>query len=372
MPQPAPATTADPPSPGGSSHRRIDGVDLARGLAIIGMVSVHVAPPLAGEGGWYGLPYGQASTLFALVAGIGIVLSSRRGPTVEHRARLVWRMLWLAPVGLALTAMGTPVAVILQYYAVWFVLAVPVLRAPTRVLAPLTAVGVVVGPTVLVWAQVTHPQWYMAGRGVWLGDVGDILLTGYYPTVSWVWVVYAGMLIGRLELSSTRVAGVLLAGGAGVATATYVAAAAARGALDLGRWQPWLDTAGHSDTPPEMLATLGVSVAVLGVCLLLGQHAARLITPGVALGRFALTVYVGHLLVYAVDRPLFFSETAIDGLQTTLAITLVSTVVASLWLMVLPRGPLEALDRAGHERLVLPVVRFVTGSGAAPETDATT
>lgn len=347
-------------------RRRIDGVDLARGLAIVGMITVHVAPPLAGEAGWYSLPYGQASTLFALVAGIGIELSSRRGPAVEHRARLVWRTLWLVPVGLVLSVLGTPVAVILQYYALWFLLAAPVLRFGSRALAALTAVGMLVGPSILVWAQVTHPEWYVssggdiAGRGAWLGEFGDVLLTGYYPTVSWLWLVYAGMLVGRLDLSSTRVATWLLGGGTAVAAATYALAAAARDALDLGRWQPWLDTTGHADTPPEMLGALGVSVAVLGACLLLCQYLGPLMAPGTALGRFALTVYVGHIVVYSFARDAFYNDTVAGGVETTLWISGVSAIIALLWLAVLPRGPLESIDRNGHQYLVLPLVRLVT------------
>lgn len=364
--QHAPATPTTPGhAPAPTGRGRIDGVDLARGLAIIGMVMVHVAPPLGGDAGLYSLPYGQASTLFAVVAGIGIDLSSRRGPAAPHRARLAWRALWLVPVGLVLSVIGTPVAVILQYYALWFLLAAPVLRWSTRALAALTAVGMLVGPTVLVWAQVTHPEWYapraegIAGRGAWLGEFGDVLLTGYYPTVSWIWLVYAGMLLARSDLRSDRVSWILLAGGAAVATGTYTVAAAARDTLDLGRWQPWLETVGHSDTPPEMLATLGVSTAVLGACLLLARHLRRVLWPGIALGRFALTVYVVHIIAYALVRPAFYNTTAAGGIETTLWITGVGSVVAMLWLAVLPRGPLEALDRAGDQYLVQPIVRFL-------------
>lgn len=360
---PRPDAAAQP----ATRRRRIDGVDLARGLAIVGMITVHVAPPLAGDAGWYSLPYGHASTLFALVAGIGITLSTRRGPVAEHRARLVWRTLWLAPVGIGLSLLGTPVAVILQYYALWFLLAAPVLRLGSRALAALTALGLLAGPTLLVWAQVTHPEWYVstgqdiAGRGAWLGEFGDVLLTGYYPTVSWVWLVYAGMLVSRLDLASTRVATWLLGGGAAVAAATYTLAAAARDAIDLGRWQPWLDTTGHADTPPEMLASLGVAVAVVGACLLLCQYLGPLMRPGTALGRFALTVYVGHIVVYSFARDAFHNDTVAGGVETTLWISGVSAVIAMLWLAVLPRGPLEALDRGGHQRLVLPLVRFLRG-----------
>ena len=277
----------------------------------------------------------------------------------------MWRAVWLAPVGLFLSLLGTPVAVILQYYALWFLLAAPVLRWSTRALATLTGVGLLVGPTVLVWAQVTHPVWYqsvgdnIAGRGAWLGEFGDVLLTGYYPTVSWLWLVYAGMLVGRLDLRSDRVATWLLGGGATVAAATYGVAATLRATVDLGRWQPWLATEGHSDTPLETLAALGVAVAVLGACLLIGRHLRLLAAPGVALGRFALTVYVGHIVVYSFAHDAFFNETVAGGVTTTLWISGVSAAIAMVWLAVLPRGPLEALDRGGHQHIVLPLVRLL-------------
>ena len=346
------------------SRRRIDGVDLARGLAIIGMVMQHVAPRIGPDGGWYSLvSYGQASTLFAFVAGIGIELSSRRGPLAEHRARLVWRAAWLAPVGLFLSLLGTPVAVILQYYALWFLLAAPVLRWSTRALGTLTAVGLLVGPSILVWAQVTHPEWYVfrtgsiAGRGAWLGELGDVLLTGYYPTVSWIWVVFAGMLLARADLRSDRTAAIALVGGSTVAAATYGTAAWARATLDLGRWQPWLDTVGHSDTPLETLATTAVSTAVVGACVLLARRLRPLLWPGIALGRLALTVYVGHIFAYAVFPTYFFNDTVAGGAETTLWIAGIASLLSMLWLAVLPRGPLEALDRGGYEQLVLPLVR---------------
>jgi hypothetical protein len=216
---------------------------------------------------------------------------------------------------------------------------------------------------VLVWAQITYPAWYepragsIAGRGAWLGEFGDVLLTGYYPTVSWIWLVLAGMLLARADLRSDRTAAAALLGGAAVATGTYALAAWARRTVDLGRWQPWLDTTGHSDTPLEMLATLAVSTAVVGLCVLLARRLRPLLWPGIALGRFALTVYVGHILVYAVARDAFFNDTVAGGVETTLWITGVGSVVAMLWLAVLPRGPLEALDRGGHEHLVLPLLR---------------
>ena len=106
-----------------------------------------------------------------------------------------------------------------------------------------------------------------------------------------------------------------------------------------------------------MLATLGVATAVVGACVLLGRHLRLLVQPGVALGRLALTVYVGHIVVYALVPTAFFNDTVAGGTETTLWITGVSAVGSMLWLAAFRRGPLEALDRGGYQHLVLPLVR---------------
>ena len=58
--------------------RRIVGVDTARGLAVLGMVTAHVGPDDAWRttppGGWSQLADGRPSALFVLLAGVGLAL----------------------------------------------------------------------------------------------------------------------------------------------------------------------------------------------------------------------------------------------------------------------------------------------------------
>ena len=367
-PSAPPSTTATspghaPPSVERRARRRIAGVDVARALAITGMVAIHVAVVFAGElrhgeyVGWMTwMSYGKASTLFALVAGIGITLGSRRGSWGGNAAQLLWRATWLAPLGLFLGMLGTPVAVILQYYALWFVLAIPFLRAPTWLVSSVAGTWVLIGPSILVWAQVTHPEWYAPrGSGAWLGTLGDVLLTGYYPTVSWLPVVLVGMVVGRLDLADRRVGGALLAVGTATAFVTYNLAAALDRAIDLGRWEPWFSTIGHADTPPEMVAVTGVAVGVVGASLLLADLLHPLLEPVARFGRLALTVYVGHIIYYAVARDTMVAASHEEVVSTTVTVALVATVFATVWLQVFRRGPLEALDRGGFEYLVRPL-----------------
>lgn len=69
------------PRPG--ARTRLHGLDLARGLAIIGMVIVNVGPTEVESllQRIYLLPFGRASVLFVVIAGVGMgfLLRSRRG-----------------------------------------------------------------------------------------------------------------------------------------------------------------------------------------------------------------------------------------------------------------------------------------------------
>lgn len=357
-----------------ATTRRLDGIDVARALAIVGMVAIHVSasflgPVRAGDssGLLIDLSYGRASTLFAFVAGIGITLGSRRGTFGENAARLLWRASWLLPVGVVLGLLGTPIAVILQYYALWFVLAIPFLRAPTWLVAVVASVGVLIGPTWKVWAEVSRPAWFDAADQLpWIVAVPvDVVLTGSYPTVSWIWVVLVGMAVARLDLADRAVAGAVTAVGAGVAMVAYRLAAVLDSSIDLGVYEPWFSTIGHADTPLEQIAVTGVAAAVTGVCLLLASVAGPVPAPLAALGRLALSVYVGHIVVYAVARDLMLATSVADAVTTTMWVAVVSALFAVGWLQVFRRGPLEALDRAGYEHLVRPLVRPpAVGAGA--------
>ena len=89
---------------------------------------------------------GRASALFAVLAGVGLALATggphpyRGRRMLATRIGLVARASLLALLGLTLGAVETPVAIILVYYALLFVCAVPFLSLGARALAPL-AVG---------------------------------------------------------------------------------------------------------------------------------------------------------------------------------------------------------------------------------------
>lgn len=300
-------------------------MDAARGVALLGMVAVHVVDPTTAAGDPHPVFLGfagRASVLFVLLAGVGLALSTGGTRPAEGarravlRRRIARRAGLLFVVGLACGALGTPVAVILCHYALLFLLALPLLGLRAPALGAIGGAWLVLGP-VAVFAASTAGQAllgrdeFLLGARLWLSPMpedlltpgvllADLVVTGYYPVLSWGAFLVLGLALGRLPLDRARVAAALLAAGAlawGAATAAGAAVLRAPGVLEriaagtgadpeqltatlrtgehrLAYLPPdplWLALpTPHGGSPVAALLAAGWACAVLGLCLLVG------------------------------------------------------------------------------------------------------
>jgi uncharacterized membrane protein len=184
---------------------------VARALAIVGMVMVHIGP--TGEeapgllGRIYSLPHGRASLLFGLLAGIGVSLMARgRG---KQQRRVLWRRMGfravlLLPLGLGLQLLDHNVAVILQYYALFFVAVAAAASLSDRALLTGAGLGVLAGPVAYLAVWHLRPGWFGTPEAA-LTDAPsvtarDLLVAGTYPLITWVGPLLFGMWLGRQDL----------------------------------------------------------------------------------------------------------------------------------------------------------------------------
>jgi len=261
------------------------------------------------------------------------------------------------------------IAVILAYYAVFFVLALPWLRAGPRTLTVAAVVVAVAMPFVSFAVRDELPP--RDGSSPVFADLaepgrllGELLLTGYYPAAIWLAYLLAGLAVGRLALKQTRTALRLAGAGAVLAVAAYAVSALLLGPFggyaqladvvrtDGGRtveqvvdasrfgnvpttsaW--WLAAdAPHTSTPFDMLATTGTALLVLGLALLVRGRLATLLTPLWAAGSMPLSLYTAHVA--------FLGLTETDDPEPYyLAQVLVGLVLATVWRRYVGRGPLE-------------------------------
>lgn len=339
---------------------RIGGIDAARAVAIVGMVMVHVGPQDAPGSDLlttaYRASHGRASVLFVVLAGIGVSLLAGGGDDVTRRrgvaGRVLWRSLFLLPAGLLLQTRVPAVAVILQYYAVYFLVALAALRLADRWLLAVASTSALVGPAVIVWLHGTAPHLFRFGVPRW-DDAAriarDLVVTGYYPVVVWTAPLLLGMWLGRRDLRSPIVAWRLVVGGAAAAAIGLVASDLLVAAL--GRptsapdWRRLAVIVPHNDMPLWVLSSTGIAVAVLGACLLVVRALPTATWPVVALGQLALTAYVLHLVVLDVAPGWLIREEVVPAWLSVVRFAAVSLVLATGWRAVAPRGPFEVLLR---------------------------
>jgi len=374
---------------------RVPGVDVARGIAVLGMFTAHVGvtTPDAGPAWWLlDLSHGRSSILFALVAGVSvaIVTGGPRPPDGEPLRRARLRLLVRAVLLLVLVALldllGTRVALILGFYACYFVLALPVLRWPPRRLLTLAAAVALVGPPLAYWGPEALVRAGLRPPHDGSGAVTDFVLTGHYPAIVWMAYVLAGMAIGRCDLRSDRLRTGLVVGGLAAWAVFSVLSAAAVGAAggeEVVRtevasrqsvdgapfaWDsPWPGVAGlllagpHDDTTLEVLASGGFAVAVVGLCLHVGRVGRWVLAPLAAVGSMALTVY--SVQIVAIWRWDLLGSTTNGPL---LAMVLVTLAAATAWRFLLGRGPLERLVGAVSDRAAGPPSALPTVPAAGP------
>ena len=344
------------------------------------MVAAHVLDERRPDGtltrtAW--LVDGRASALFAVLAGVSLVLLHRR----TSRTGLAVRALLIALLGLALGELGSGLAIILTYYGLLFLMGLPFLGLRARTLFAWAATWAVVAPVV---SHLVRP--HLAPRSGpspafdQLEDPGhllaELLLTGYYPCLTWLAYLLLGMAIGRCDLRSRTVQARLVVGGLVLAGPAFLVSRSfteqpwvlRRLVPDAGRygdvstadalvnaisggmhgttpaggsWAWLLVVAPHSGTPFDLLQTGASAALVIGSCLWLvgwlGERSGRAVAIAFGAGTMTLTLYSLHV-VLRTERVWPAEEPASLGWHV-----LVLLAVGAAFVAARRRGPLEWL-----------------------------
>lgn len=358
---------------------RIAALDIARGLAILGMFVAHVGPDRGGLPGWLmAVADGRSSILFATLAGVSLaILTGRNVPfggveLLQAKIRIFTRAAMLLAISGLLAMMNDIVALILAAYAVWFVLAIPFLRWSPKRLFIMAGVSWLIGPLITTYLVFLLDRLGMTSMADASALFVEALLTGSYPGLIYMGFVLAGLGIGRLDLSDRTVAATLTPVGASLALVGYGSAflltrlGAGPPADDYGyeytdvgdqgwrtdgmgpEWDPYIEVPDvghlfgaepHTGTVFEAVGSGGFAIAVIGLLLLGGPILGRILYPIAAVGSMPLSAYSFHIIAIWLIPAMVFP----DSYTPLLWLTLVTLVACSLWLRLIGRGPLERL-----------------------------
>lgn len=373
-----------------SGSERLVGVDLARLVAVAGMMAAHTLaraePPIGA--GVTALIDGPPSTLFAVLGGVSVALAARSRIAAGQRAAAVRatlaRGLVVAVLGLLIVPAAPAVFVVLAPFGVAIMAASAFLLLPTWAIAACAlALAAVVGSLVAIARdglgvlEQTHSVGTLLTDP--LGTVQDIALTGVYPAVVWLAYMLIGTLVAR-AITVARARGRERTMFATLAGAGVVLVALGVGASELGlrliggrlhpgepdlarevllangygsvpsaepAWQ--LLAAPHTGTPADIARTVGIALLVIALLSLLAsalsRSALRAIEPLRAAGAAPLTIYVVHIILLSVlqavaggSAPWLAGGWVGWALQVAIAVGIGAMLASSG-----ARGPLEAV-----------------------------
>lgn len=343
----------------GPISSRLEGLDLARYVAFVGMVIVNFKIAMGAEGGEGLLNLltvafeGRAAATFVVLAGIGLGLADLKGPG-QTVSVTIKRALFLLVIGLFNMMIFD--ADILHYYAFYFLFGALLLPLGSRALFGIL-VGLNVAFVIMILTLDYDEGWNWADytySGFWapIGFVRNLFFNGWHPVIPWLGFLLFGIILSRVPLAKRATQVKLIAGG----TIAFVTAEVLSALLKawLTAIAPEFAALATTEPVPPMplytLAGLGTACLVIGICLLISDRlkAAGVLPLLIPAGQQTLTLYIAHILVgmgTLEAMGMLGGETAGLAMAASLLFCLAATIYALLWARWFDRGPIEAIMR---------------------------
>jgi uncharacterized membrane protein YeiB len=352
---------------------RIAGYDLARALAILGMVLVHFSLVMSFRRmneGWLahviGFLDGRAAATFVVLAGVGLTLRSRRavgaddpGALRSVRKTIMRRGVFLLVAGyLNLTVWSGD---ILRVYGVSLLLAAWLVQVSDRTLWAV-ALGTVAGFLVLFATCDFSKNWdweTLEYHRLWTpsGALRNLFYDGFRSVFPWTGLLVFGMWLGRRDLRDAGVRRRFLGVGAGLVVAVELLSRAAvhfvtsrPDGMDREKAVYLLGTTSMPPLPLFLLSAAGTAVAVIAASVGVAERfpLAPVVRALVATGQLAFSWYVGHIFLglgAVIALGLTETRPLAVGVGTGFAFFTVAAVISLAWRKWFRYGPLEWVMR---------------------------
>ena len=341
--------------------QRLDGLDLARFLAFVGMVVVNfkIAMGAENEVGTFslltGTLEGRAAATFVVLAGIGLGLAAMRSEHVQTVSVTIKRAVFLLALGLLNSLIFD--ADILHYYAFYFLFGVLLIRANTHSLVTsITLLNLAFVAMIFVFDYDTAWDWNnYSYADFWtpIGFIRNLFFNGWHPVIPWLGFLLYGIVLSRTSLSDVSTQHRLILFGMIAFIVAEVASVLISGPLHT--IDPELVIFATTEPVPPMplytLAGLGAASFVVGFCLRFSDWfrrigVLRIVTPA---GRQTLTLYIAHILIgmgtlEALD--MLGGQSLSTSVAASILFCVLATIYAFVWSRFVKRGPIEAAMRS--------------------------
>lgn len=352
---------------------RIAGYDVARSIAVLGMILVNYHSIfLNGQGNpkWFvdaiSCLYGRAAALFVTLAGVGLALMSRRvllsGDQVQVKAvrgRLFKRSLILAVMGILLLRLWR--ADILHFYGVFLSAGAFLLTGSSRRLWT-GILGLYLAAVSVYCLTNGEPalETFIFDSNFFVELIDDLFFGGYYAVLPWFGFLVIGLWLGKTGTTSAAISNrrILLLSFTSMIIAELLSwYASSELFYDLnGPEETILTLLLRADifpiTPLFFISAAAGAIVVIVVSLSIMKFAffAGLAAPLSSMGKLSLSIYIIHIVVGLGIQKLM-AMTISSGLYPLMSVCFtfcfcVSSIVFShFWIKRFGNGPFEWVMR---------------------------
>ena len=347
---------------------RIIGIDIARALAVIGMIIVNFKIVL-GENGlsWvksFASAFdGKAAATFVVLAGVGLALMTnsvlRNNDSQKlqtARIRIAKRALFLFIVGLSYIVIWP--ADILHFYGIYMLVILLLLTSKQKTIL-ISAISLILLYPLLMIIWNYETGWDFDNLNYldfWTfnGFFKNLLFNGFHPVIPWTSFMLFGFWFGKQDLNSDRF----------IKKAFWISSFAFVAIIILSHLSISFLSAGNEQTASELSVIIGtnpmpplpiymfngiaISISILSACILIGK---RFPTNKILLalnktGQLALTFYVAHVIIgmeiiEAINPEKMGNYPIEFSVSYALVFSLLCVLFATFWLKRRENGPVE-------------------------------
>ena len=347
-------------------NKRLDGIDFARSLALLGMILVNFkvvynAEITEGSIFYYFFSFieGKAAALFIFIAGIGISLAAKSKKSEEelkkYKMSLFKRSVSLLVTGLLYYPIWP--ADILHFYSFYILIGIFLLNVKQSKVF-IISVSVLMLSLILLLLLDYSAGWdfvNMAYVDFWSikGFIRHIFFNGFHPVVPWVCFFIWGMLFGRIDFENKNLRNKLLL----IFSALFILVVSLSYIIKIFSHKEdlWVNEFelifGTSPMPPTIFYMLSAALFA-GIIVMISIEVCRknfvknLFQPMITTGQFALSHYVFHVVIGMTIIELVFTGKKLYADQLFyfgLGYYLLSILFSIIWKKLYGAGPLEKL-----------------------------
>ena len=351
---------------------RIIGIDVARALAVIGMIIVNFKIAFGGNGSGLTKSFaeifeGKAAATFVVLAGIGIAFMTNSAIRTNDksklntvRQRILKRALFLFIVGTSYIVIWP--ADILHFYGIYMLLVLLFLTSKPKLILMFTALLIISYPILMLFMNYDNGWNFKSFEysDFWTlnGFIRNLFYNGFHPVIPWSSFMLFGFWFGKQNLNSEKflfksflvsIISFIVIQVFSFFSITILAEGNPQAVKEL------TEILGTSPMPPlpiYMLGGISIAIAIISACILIAKRFPKNKTINALnkTGQLALTFYVAHVvigmgIVDAINPSKMGNYSIEFSVIYALVFSLICIAFASFWLKYKNSGPLEWVIR---------------------------